>query len=223
MKYQKSLRAVAAFAVSFLLSSAGWAEERVQDHSCTVNVAGEAAVPFGKDGSNFDSGWGIQAGGGFAVTRPVEPRRGAQLYITGNFMYARLDAAGAALAAAKAADPAQLASATSAHGSFYTATLDPTVRIPLTRRIGLYGSGGFGWLRRSVAFNGANPATLLQSSAFTLDRLASNSGVFDLGGGMNFGLTHGGGLMLYGEIRVYRGLTVNSATTLLPLSVGVRW
>jgi hypothetical protein len=194
-----------------------------QDHSCTVNFAGQAAIPSGEEGNNFNSGWGFQAGGGFAVFRPSEPGRGAAVYITANFMYDRLAATGAALTQAKTAEPTQLASATSAHGSFSAVTLDPTVRYSTSARLSFYGSGGFGWFRRAIGFNGANPETLTESNGITLGRLGANSGVFDLGGGLSFGLTPKGGLMLYAEARVYRGVTVNSGTTIVPLSVGVRW
>jgi hypothetical protein len=213
---------VLAAANSPLLAVDSWAQEPSQDHSCTVNVASTATIPSGKDGTNFETGWGIQAGGGFALVSSTRADRGNDFYLTANFMYDKLRATNAALAQAQKADP-KLASATAAHGNFSAVTLDPTLRHHLSIRTSLYLSGGFGWFRRGVSFNGANPATLLQANGSTLDRLAANSGAFDLGGGMNFGLTRNGGLMLYAEARVYRGLAVNSGTTLAPFSVGVRW
>jgi hypothetical protein len=198
-------------------------EDTPQDHSCTVNVAGGPVIPSGKDGNNFNTGWNIQAGGGFAVVRSKRPERGTDVFITTNFMYDKLPATSEALKQAKSANMMELANATSAHGSFSAVTLDPTVRRHLNLRTSLYLSGGFGWFHRGVSFNGANPATLLQPNGITLDRLAADSGVFDLGGGVNFGLTRRGGPMLYFEARVYRGAAVNSGTTLVPLSVGVRW
>jgi hypothetical protein len=214
-------------AIASILTAYCWAQDESQksgqDHTCTVNAGGGAVWPSGKDGDNFNLGWDLQAGGGFAVTHPVRPGHGAQLFITANYMYSRLNATSAALAAAITANPAQLAKATSAHGSFSAVTLDPTVRFPLSRRIGIYASGGFGWLHRGVGFHGANPASLIQPSGSTLDRVASNSGVFDIGGGMNFGLTHNGGLMLYVEARLYQGAAINSTTRLAPFSGGIRW
>lgn len=198
-------------------------QAEAQDHSCTVDVAYDyRAFPAGRDGGNFTSGQGFQAGGGFAVTRPAEPDRGARLYLTANFMYERLSATGNALAQATAASTA-LVSATSAHGNFFAATFDPTVRYFINRRTNLYLVGGFGWFRRGVVFNGPSVTTLTQSGAPSLDKLAANSGVFDVGGGVNFGLTQNGGPMIYAGARVYRGLATNSGTTLVPLSVGVRW
>jgi opacity protein-like surface antigen len=216
--------AAIAGTVLLLLAIDCQAQDPPQDHSCTVYVGGEFTSPHGKDGNNFTSGGGFQAGGGFAVTPQAEPGHGVNLYITVSFMYDRLAATAPALAQAIAGDTTgQLASATSAHGSFYATTLDPTVRYLINRRTSLYLLGGFGWFRRGVEFNGAKPSTLIQSGGFTLDKLSANSGAFDVGAGVNFGLTHNGGLMVYAEARVYRGLAVNSGTTLLPLSVGVRW
>lgn len=214
---------VAVAALLLVLGCDCGAQERAQDHSCTVHAAGALALPEGKDGNNFEKGWGFQAGGGFAISRPAEPDRGNSWYITGNFMYQKFRATSAALAEAKAANPTQLANATSAHGGFSAVTLDPTIRHAFGRRYDVYGVGGVGWLRRGVGFNGANPGTLLHSNGFTLDRLASNSGVFDLGGGVNFSPNALGGFMLFAEARVYRGLAINSGSTLVPLSLGIRW
>jgi hypothetical protein len=136
-------------------------------------------------------------------------------------MYDRLPATSNALMNAIKGDTALTGS--SAHGSFDATTLDPTVRYLFNRRTSVYLVGGFGWLRRGVAFKGANPASLTMSNGLTLSRVATDSGVFDFGGGVNFGLTRNGGVMLYAEARVYRGLAVNSGTTLVPLSIGLRW
>lgn len=199
------------------------AQEPGRDHSCTVASAGAFAFPAGEDGHNFETGWGFQAGGGFAVSRNAESGHGNSYYITADFMYEEFTATPAALGLAKTSNPTQLADATSAHGAFSAVTLGPTVRHAFNRRFSVYGLGGFGWLRRGVGFNGANPATLLQSNGIALDRLASNSGVFDLGGGANFGLSKNGGLMLFVEARMYRGLAINGGTTLVPLLLGIRW
>lgn len=206
------------FVAFALVSTQCHAQDAPQDHSCSVNVGGAFVTPFGSDGKNFNTGWGFQGGLGFAVTRPVEPRHGVRLYLLFDYMYDRLDATSAALTAAHGA-----ASATAAHGSFSAVTFDPTLRFPVSPRASLYLSGGFGWFRRGVRFNSANPATLTQPAGFTLERLAVNSGAFDAGGGVNFGLTRNGGVMLYAEGRVYRGFAVNGGTTLLPLTFGVRW
>jgi hypothetical protein len=213
-------------AVTLILLGATYcaAQAPAEDHLCTLNAAGGFAGAFGKDGSNFNTGGiSFQAGGGFAVTPPVEPHKGVVLFLTANFAYDRLQATPNALLTAQNADPAQLANAKSAHGTFSAVTFDPAVRYPLSPRWSLYLSGGFGWFRRGVSFNGDNSAALLAPGSASLDKAATNSGALDAGGGVNFGLTRRGGVMLYAEARVYRGLAVNSGTTLVPVSFGVRW
>ena len=199
-------------------------EEPPQDHSCTVNAAGSFVIPEGNDRQNFDkAGWGFQAGGGFAITRQENPDRGWRWFITSGFVYEKFKANAQALGKAISDNPKLLAGATSAHGAFSAITIDVTPRYAISRRWSVYGLGGFGWLRRSIGFKGANPGTLLQSNGLTLDKLASNSGAFDAAVGINHGLSSKGGLMLFVEGRVYRGLAVNNGSTLVPISVGVRW
>jgi hypothetical protein len=219
----RSCCAVAALVGLLLLTAIEvHAEDQRQDHSCTVDAAFSFAFPKGEDGHNFENGWGLQAGGGFAVSR-LRERRGPSYYITGNYMYEHLKATTAALAAAKTSNPMQLANATAAHGAFSAVTFDPTVRYALNRRLSLYGVGGFGWFRRGISFNGANAGTLIQSHGLALDRLSSNSGAFDFGGGANFGTRKNGGVILFAEARWYHGTAINSGTSLLPVSFGIRW
>jgi hypothetical protein len=187
-----------------------------------VGWSGSWAIPKGQDGHNFERGWGFMAGGGFAFTR-IPRTRGFSGYVTSHYMYEQLAATTGALGQVKMLNPTQLAAATSARGSFSAVTIDPTIRFAEFRWLSWSASGGFGWFRRGVVFHGANPATLLESSSASLDRLHSNSGVFDVGGGPNIRLTKNGGLMLFSEIRWYKGAAINSGTKLLPISVGVRW
>jgi hypothetical protein len=217
--------AMVSLAVIPLISAADcFAQEIGQDHSCTAHVAGAFAIPEGADRKNFvKAGWGFQAGGGFAVSNQRNPPGGWQWFITSTFTYQKFKANATALAAAKTANQQQLAQATSAHAGFSAVTLDITSRYTMSRRSSLYGLAGFGWLRRGVGFSGANVTTLLQPGGLSLRRLASNSGVFDAAVGMNYGLTMKGGLMLFIEGRVYRGLAINGGSTLLPVSLGVRW
>jgi hypothetical protein len=199
-------------------SSAQEVKDYPHDHSCTVSFAYIPRVwPVFDEGDIFNPGWGLQAGGGFAISHPVEAGSGVRWFLTGNYMYTKLGANSTAFAAA------QVANTTSAHGSFSAVTFDPTARYRLSRRVGIYGTGGFGWFRRSVGFNGAGANTLLHSGASSLDRVASNSGVFDGGAGVTFSPPHAGDFMLFAEGRFYKGLAINSASELVPLSVGVRW
>ena len=192
------------------------------DHSCTVNAGGGAVWSFGKDGDQFNRGWTINAGGGFAVSDAPKDGKGLRGFITANYMYARLNATSEALATIRQAE-LPLKFATSAHGSFSAVTLDPMVRYSFSRKFGVYASGGFGWLHRGVGFDGVDSPTLVQPTASTLERVSSSSGVFDVGGGVNYSPGRLHGAFVYAELRVYQGAAINSTSTLLPLSAGIRW
>ncbi len=210
----------AAFTVATLMLCAVancFAQEASYDHSCTVDGAGIFATPVGHDRQNFNhGGWGFQAGGGFAVTRQAEPNHGARWYITGNYLYDKFRVRQSALAEVLAKEP-QLANATSAHGDFSAITLDPTFRWTRNRSSSLYLSGGFGWLHRGIGFNGLSTVPPLLPSSTSLGGARSNSGVFDFGGGINFAR------ILFTEVRIYHGTAINSGSTLVPVSFGVRW
>jgi hypothetical protein len=199
------------------------AEESRRDHSCTVGAAGIFATPEGQDRGNFNhGGWGFQAGGGFAVTSPIGPGHGSAWYLDANYLYDKFRARGSALAYAISQDP-QLTGAKSAHGNFSAITLDPTFRFAGTRHFNAYATGGFGWLRRGVDFNSKNPVPGLLLSGSSLARAATNSGVLDAAVGNNFSPEVLHGAMLFIEVRVYHGLAINSLSTLVPVSLGVRW
>jgi hypothetical protein len=117
----------------------------------------------------------------------------------------------------------QLVGAKSADGDFSAVTLDPTFRWVLNRHSSLYWSGGFGWLHRSIGFNGLSMVPPLLPGSSSLGSATSNSGVFDFGMGFNYAPTSFRGVMLFTEGRVYHGTAINSGSTLVPISVGVRW
>jgi hypothetical protein len=228
MSYERRSRSAVIAVAGLLLLFHGIgcpAQESLYDHSCTLNAAGVFALPHGEDGQDFDKlGWGFQAGAGVSPWKQAEPDRGWRWFFNVSFMYQKFKANAAALNQAKMANPTELANATSAHGGFSAVTLDLfNPRYTWRSRNSVYFVGGFGWLRRGIGFNGANPGTLLQSNANSLDRLDSNSGVFDAGVGFNRGVIWKDQVMLFVEGRVYRGLAVNGGNTLVPISVGVRW
>jgi|HubBroStandDraft_5_1064220.scaffolds.fasta_scaffold37440_2 hypothetical protein len=217
------IRAVRIVLLCSLLWGVGCgAQEARQDHTCTIDFGGSAFQPIGKDGKNFDTAWGIQVGGGFAVWRSERYRPRYGFYITGNYLYGRYPATPAALTVAKTQEPS-LSNATSAVGNYSSITIDPTFRFRFNSKVSGYVSGGSGWLHRGVAFNGATEVTLLHAHGPTLARAASNSGVFDGGGGLNFTPGWMKGFMPFIEWRIYRGTAINDSTTLMPMSVGIRW
>jgi hypothetical protein len=94
---------------------------------------------------------------------------------------------------------------------------------------------GGGYFRRTVEFT---QPTLAQTVVFdpwwgyfgpalvqvnqVLGTVTSNSGVFNVGGGINIRPARTGPY-LYVESRYMRGFTSNSNTSVVPLIVGVRW
>jgi hypothetical protein len=225
MPYTRLLHAVLFLLASFLvcLEVKCSAQESVHDRSCTVDGAGIFTTPEGKDRDNFNhGGWGFQAGGGFALTRQRESLHGHAWYFTANYLYDKFRVRKSALTDTITKE-SQLAAATSAHGDFSAVTLDPTFRVGLTRHTSLYWAGGFGWLHRGIGFNGVSMVPPLLPSSSALGRFASNSGVFDFGMGVNYAPTVFRGVMIFFEPRVYHGTAINSGSTLVPISVGVRW
>ena len=129
MTYPKTLKCVTVAIVMLMaLAINGRAQDSSPDHSCSANIAAGPVWPHGKDGSNFNMGWNLQAGGGFAVSHSREPNHGYRWYVNVNYLYAKLEATKAALATAIALDPTQLTSETSAPGSFSAVKVDPTLR-----------------------------------------------------------------------------------------------
>jgi hypothetical protein len=199
------------------------AQEPIRDHSCTIGGAGIFTTPVGKDRDNFNhGGWGFQAGGGFALARQIEPNHGHAWYLTGNYLYDKFRVRKTALETA-ITQPPQVMGAKSGNGDFSAVTMDPTFRWTLGHQSSAYFSGGFGWLHRGIGLNGLSPVSPLFPNSSTLGSAHSNSGVFDFGMGVNFAPRSFRGLMLFIEGRVYHGTAINSGSTLLPISLGVRW
>ncbi len=181
----------------------------------------------GEEQSNLDRGWNFQAGAGFALTPRPAPGHQWSLFLTADFMFDQLGIQAAALQQARLSNPTDigLLEATSGKAKFYSTTLDPTFRFRVSRAVNVYAFGGFGWFRRNLEFMGTSgQGILLQPGSPAVFGSGGNSGAYDAGAGVNFRLPRAlGGLMLYAEARVVHGLAVNNATTLVPISAGIRW
>ncbi len=195
-------------------------------HSCTLNAGGGWTPVAGADAGSLKNGWNFNAGGGFGGPRP-SPGHAWSFFVTANFLFDQLGVSQTALQNARVLNPTNigLLSATSAQAKFYSTTLDPTVRFPAQGRFQGYAFAGFGWMRRSIDFNGTSyQGGLLQPSTPTVFAAAGNSGAYDAGVGANVRLpgamNHFG---FYAEVRVVHGLAVNRASTLIPVSAGFRW
>ena len=195
-------------------------------HTCTVNAGGAWTQLEGSDRQNFPSGWkNFQAGVGFAVT-PVSLREGRwSVFVTADFLFDGMKFRNGVLNTAQV-NPTNLGliSATGGRASFYSTTLDLNVRSAPVKGVSFYAIGGFGWLRRDLVFTGAsNEGSLLQPTGPAVFESNGNSGAFDGGAGVQWRMPGARGLMVYLEGRAIHGLAVNHGTTLVPISVGVRW
>jgi hypothetical protein len=174
---------------------------------------------------NIDSGlrrgWALMAGGGFAVTR-WSHHRDWRLYLTGNFLFEHLGVTPDALAKASSANSG-LQGTTGAGARFYSLTFDPAFRFGDKRRVSGYVVGGTGWLRRSIDFTTPAGSVLLQPGPPSILSPGSSSMAVDGGLGMNVRLRGPESLMWFAEARYVHGLAINRTTTLVPISVGLRW
>jgi hypothetical protein len=196
------------------------------DHTCTVNAGGGWAFVGGNDSNSLDSGWSLHAGGGFRVSGPEGPGHEWSLFVTGNFMFDHLAIKNSALIAARTMNPQdpELLNATGGRAKVYVGTLDLVLRRPVGRA-DAYVFGGFGGMRRSIGLTGpSGQGALIEPTSPVVFGSGGNSGAFDAGAGLNIRLgDHLGGITPYVEVRVVHGLAVNSATTLIPLSIGIRY
>jgi hypothetical protein len=195
--------------------------------SWTFNAGGGLAPALGAARNTLDTGWNFHAGLGFVLKPLPPPDNKTTLLLTANFMYDQLDVKSAALQEARILNPTNigLLEATSGKARFYSTTVDPTIRIPVSNAIGVYMFGGFGWFRRKLEFNGTSAqGALLQPGNPSVFGTGGSSGAWDVGGGVNYRLSREHGhWMLYAEARILHGLAINKHTTLVPISAGIRW
>ena len=195
------------------------AQEAPDNRPVTVSVGGLAAPNIA---GSLKSGWDIEAGGGFAVTR-WSHRRDWRLYLDGSFLFEHLGVTQSALQTAQGSN-GQLSAGVTAKDRFYAATLDPTVRLFARRRLSGYVLGGFGWLRRSTDYSmQAMPGVLIPPAVSGVLSPSANSAAFDAGAGLNYRVRGPWSPMLFVEGRYVRGFGVNWPAPLIPVAVGVRW
>lgn len=186
-------------------------------HRFTAFVGGGFTSPTGRISNSLDIGGHLQAGAGFNFNRFAS--------IGGTFTFQGLGITRSALNAVSEPD---------GNGKVYTVTIDPKFTLPL-RGGSFYVLAGGGWLRRTIQFTQPTVATTfvfdpwwgyfgpaLVPANQILGSVSENAGVWDVGGGFNFHLPRTG-LKLYIEARYYDGLTNNTHTSLVPLTLGLRW
>jgi len=210
-------------------------------HPYTLEAAAGTALISGADANAEINGQSTRTlteglfwrlGGGFAVIGPrvgdqYTSRRSWSLFINGSFMYDRSGMTTQAVREAVVSNPQNVAllAATSGKARFYSAMLEPTLRLPASGPVRGYVFAGYGWLQRSLYFNGTSTqGSLLQPTSPGVFGTGGNSGAFDVGGGLDGELTRGGaGPRVFVELRYLRGTGLNGGTALIPISAGLRW
>ena len=186
-------------------------------HHFTANVGGGFTAVTGDISNRLDNGGHFQGGAGYNLNR--------FLSIGGTFSYHALGVTRSALQAAQQPD---------GNGRVYTFTVNPKLTYPLGFG-NFYVLAGGGWLRRTVEFTRPTIASTVIFDPFfgffrpvlvpanqILGSVSQNAGVWDVGGGMNFDLPRTRA-KLFWEVRFYSGLTSGQHTTLVPITVGLRW
>jgi opacity protein-like surface antigen len=189
-----------------------------EEHGFTANVGGGFTTITGREGGRLDHGGNFQIGAGYDFNR--------FLGITGNFMFNQLGITGSELVRLNVPD---------GNARVYTFTVDPTFRLPLGQRWNAYVLAGGGYLRRTVQFTAPTVAETfvfdpwwgyfgpaLVPANEILGSVTSNAGAFDVGGGVNIPLPVPR-LHIFVEARYFHGFTQSSNTTLVPITVGIRW
>jgi opacity protein-like surface antigen len=205
------------FTTSFLiLANQSFAQD--EDHHFTVNIGGGLTTINGRDAGKLDHGGNFQVGAGYNFNRFFG--------ITGNFMFHQLGITGRELLRLNVPD---------GNGRAYTFTVDPTFRLPLGQHWSVYVVAGGGWLRRTIEFTQPTSAATFVFDPWwgyfgpvlvpvnqILGSVTSNAGAFDVGAGINVPLPVPR-LHIFLESRYVHGFTENSNTTIVPITVGIRW
>jgi Outer membrane protein beta-barrel domain len=218
MFLREFFRASRWMAIVSLLGGSSLCFAQGEFHHFAAFVGGGFTTPTGRISNNLDIGGNFQAGAGFNLNR--------FLGVNGTFAFQSLGITESALARVNVPD---------GNGRVYTLTVDPRITIPLGRIAGFYILGGGGWMRRTVQFTQPTVATTLVFDPWwgyfgpalvpanqVLGSVSENAGVWDVGGGFNIPLPRTR-TKLYFEARYYDGLTNNTHTTLVPLTIGLRW
>lgn len=203
--------------LGLVFAASALAQTNPESHGLTFNVGAGFTAITGYDAGKLDHGGNVQAGAGFNFSQ--------YFGVTGNYMFNWLGMTGAELTTLN--EPNGFA-----HVSSFT--VDPTVHLPLGHGVNAYLLAGGGYLRRTVEFT---QPTLAQTFVFApwwgyvgpalvpvnqvLGSISSNAGAYDVGG-LNFPLPRTK-LHMYIESRYIHGFTSASNTTVVPISVGIRW
>lgn len=202
-----------------------WAQNDETYQRFTVGAGGGFTPVTGAQAGQWDPGHHIEAGGGYFFN--------ANLGVTGNFLFSSMGLSSAELSRLN-----QINGSANVIGL----TADPTFRFHIGRGLSAYVLAGGGYLRRSVELthNSTAQAVNIGGTQVTLDpgfaffgpsqvtgtpiavRTTESGGAFDTGAGVNLPLPRTR-LRLFVEGRYMRGFTGTSTTTIVPITLGIRW
>ena len=202
--------------VFFGLSQAAFGQSDF--HHLSIYGGGGYTAVTGGISSRLDGGGNIQVGAGY--------RLNSLFSVNGTFNANFLGITRRALNEASEPD---------GNARVYTFTVDPKITIPLGHGLSAYALAGGGWLRRTVQYTQPTLATTYIFDPWfgyfgpalvpvnqVLGSFSQDTGVWDAGAGVNVPLPRTG-LKLYVEARYYEGFTYNTHTTVVPITVGLRW
>lgn len=202
-----------------------WAQNNETHQRFTASAGGGFTSVTGEQSGKRDRGYHVEAGGGYFFS--------ANLGVTGNFLFSSLGLSSAELSRSN-----QINGSASVIG----VTVDPTFRFRIGRGLSAYVLAGGGYVRRSVELthNSIAQTVNIGGTQVTLDpgfvffgpsqvtgtpisvRTTEGGGGFDAGAGVNVLLPRTR-LRLFVEARYMRGFTGTSTTTIVPVTLGIRW
>ncbi len=174
-------------------------------HGCSAHVSGATVIPEGKDGNNFERGWGVSAGGEFELSPPQDPPSPRPVLFLGvEYLFARSNATPpAAMSVDTSSSPHTV------RGDFSVLSLEPEIRFYLSHRMMGYFSGGFGWFRRGVIVEDVSNPTVLNPGGGASQTVVTNSGEVDGGIGIQVAPRQRGGPAFFVEGRAKKALAIN--------------
>jgi len=214
-----NLRAIVSslFAVVLIFTALASAQDNGPLHRWTFNVGAGPTAAVGTMHGRLNTGWNFNGGAGINVSNPFA--------VMLDFGYNTFGISDQALTQLNEPD---------GNARIYSVTIDPMLRIGYDHRIGAYIIGGAGWYRRTVEFTQPTTAVVpffdpwfgyFGQAAIPAD-VVIGSRTIDTGGaniGAGFTVGMAGGAKFYTEARYHWMNAGTHNTTILPITLGVRW
>jgi len=185
----------------------------------TFNIGGGFTQPVRNTDGRTDTGFNITAGAGVNLT--------PHLGIIGEFGFNNLDLSRTALLAAGVPQGST---------RIYSLTANPILRFNPRGRFDAYLTGGGGFYRRTVEFTEPTITTVTVFDPFwgvifpaavpadrVLGSFSQNKGGLNIGGGISFRVRGDSQMKIFAETKYHHIYTEPVATTILPVTFGLRW